>query len=178
MGHTDVVFSRIFVVVDDVALELRVRVIGKEAGSGSHGHHGNIEEIGCAPHHPVAGASPPGHHSAAAGQVGGGFGDDEGQADRVAGGWRRVGHSAGSVRRVLHIIQAGDGLGAVGQAGKGGDIGDALAVQPDFAGLFAQAVQILGAGSGGHSRAPLRWTQAGAAAIGAGRLGIGRGVRR
>ena len=56
---------------------------------------------------------------------------------------RRIGHVAASVPVMLHVIQRGDGAGAVGQPRELGDVLDPLTVQPDFSRLFFQAGKIL-----------------------------------
>ena len=55
---------------------------------------------------------------------------------------------------MLHIVQGGDGAGAVSQAGMAGNIGGPLSVNPDFRGLVFKPLQVLGAGAGGHKAVP------------------------
>ena len=138
VGQDDVVLADVFVVAADVVAEFR-SAAREVVGRGGPGGEGHVHEVGRTAHHAACGARPVQHHDAARFEFFAGAGDDEGQSDAVAGGGRRVSHFVAEFRVALHVVQRGDGAGAVGETWMGGHVLHALTAQPDLALLFLQA---------------------------------------
>ena len=115
--------------------------------------HVDVHKIRRAAHHAATRPGPVGHHGAPPLQVLDGARRDERQPDALARGGRRIGHGLAQGRIVLHIVQAGQRLYPVAEAGMGGDILDALALHVDLRAL-AQSGDVFGSCPGWHNGSP------------------------
>ena len=72
-------------------------------------------------------------------------GDDEGEADAVAGGGGDVGHLVAYIGVVLHVVEAAEGQHTVAEGRVRGDILHLLTLDPNIAWAVSEALDVLGA---------------------------------
>ena len=141
VGEREVVVADVGVVVDEVLGEhlLVAAVLLRHLAGGGHL---DVHVVGRAAEDAVVGVGDDLEGAAAAQQVLLVVGDDEGEADRVAGGGRGEGHVVVKGRVVLEVEEVGESAGHAAELGVGGDVRDELALEPDLAGV-PEAVQEL-----------------------------------
>src|SRR6185437_5797637 len=139
---------------DQVGGPLLVAAAGPHVGAAGKAGEGDVQVVGRAAHH--AGGEGGGQldGAAAALEVLAASRDQGGDVDQAAVVGRRRQHLVGVL--VLQVIDAGHGARRLGQLRVLERVGDLLAVQPDLAGVAAQAVKELLAGAGGCRRLLLR----------------------
>ena len=130
MRETEIVVAHILVVMHDIVPKARI-ILGKVVRADRKAHEIDIQEIGRASHHAAGGVGPGLDHGPPSDQILDAARNNERRSFALAGVRGKIGQSVTRRRVMLHVIQVGQCVRAIGQCWMAHDIIDLFTVEPD-----------------------------------------------